>query len=491
MLRKKMSGQNMFDGSLLNRKKFFVLFSYIMIFLLSYVFIHASRWSYYCGDDFSHANVVGVFGKNIFELFGASIAFMVDKYRTWQGTFFSMFLQGFLSPINGAGPIQMSIVMISNVVLFICATIMLVQEISRLIGMEKHLKVFLSFLVLFSIFGFKAWAEIFYWFSGAVSYSIPLSVGMLALALFLKDKNIFTYILACVLAFLASGGSLEVAGTSCFAALTILFVKGYENLHKKDLFFFGIAVVGALVNAVAPGNFIRRDAIDDTGLHFGAAFINSVNQVIRSVEWLFYQTPFLVIAVLCVIVGVHIGGKGWFYKTLYLKIVGMCLALPVVTCFPVYLAYTSTNGTGFPNRCEFVCVCVIVIVIMVISVLLGVFLKETECMKEYKNLLGMLVAVCLIIPMLNDNYKYSNTVIYRMYCNVAVDGFKKYHDNITEIYRTIENSDNQDVVIEALPAAVPDFLDISYSLTTNPGHFSNRALAIYYGKNSVVLKPQE
>lgn len=491
MMGKKMNEWMAAGKKMATRKNTLCVFSYVMILLIGFVFVHASRWSYFCADDFSHANGVGVFGENIFKLLRASFVYMADSYKTWQGTYLSMFLQGFLSPINGAGEIQMVIVMVGNVVLFILATILLISEICKFIGLDRHIKAFLGFLALLSILAFKAWAEIFYWFSGAVSYSIPLSVAMLALALFLKEKNKSTYVFACILTFLASGGSLEVAGASCFVILTVLFVKGYRNLQKNDFIFFGIAVAGALINVAAPGNYARRDVIDDTGLHLGAALIHSVNQVIRSVEWLLYQTPFLVIAILCVMVGFSIGGGEWFRKTLALKILGMCGALPVVTCFPVFLAYSSSNGAGFPNRCEFVCVFVIVMTAIAVSVLLGVLLKEIGYMKNYRKLLGILGLLCLLMPQLNDNYKYSNTVVYRMYGNVAVDGFKKYHDQVMDIYREIEKSENQDVVIEALPAAVPDFYDISTSLTTDPSYFANQAVAKYYGKNSVALKPQE
>lgn len=138
----------------------------------------------------------------------------------------------------------MAIVMAGNVILFIVSAVLLIWEICKYIGLERHLKAVISFLALFSILAFKAWVEIFYWFSGAVSYSIPLSVAMLALLLFLKDKDRWMFVLACILAFLASGGSLEVAGTSCFAILMILILKGYRNLQKKDYIFFWNCCVG-------------------------------------------------------------------------------------------------------------------------------------------------------------------------------------------------------------------------------------------------------
>lgn len=494
--------------SKLNQRKWFkndlikieYITSCVMIIVISYVFINASRWSYYFADDFSHANTIGVFlgEENIVELFKAAVSFTIHMYKTWQGTYFSMFLQGFLSPLNGYGEVQLAIVMVCNIILFELALILLISEVCKLFGIERHIKAFISFLALLSVLGFKAWTEIFYWFSGAVSYSFPLSVAMIAMVLYIKNRNMFTYVAACILAFLASGGSLEVAGTSCFGILIVLFVKGFSKLKKKDYIFFGIAVLGAMINTFAPGNFERRDVIDNTGLHLGEAFIYSVNQVICSIEYLLYQTPFLIVVILCVMIGVYVGeseeenGKRmWFNKIFVFKIIGMCAIMPVVTCFPVYLAYASPNGANFPNRCEFICILVITLVFMIMSILLGEFLKETRYIKNYKKLLVALIFLFLIMPMLNESYKYSSTVIYRMYNNLAMDKFKKYHDSIMDIYRGIEESESQNVVIENLPVAVDDFMDINSALSVDSIHWANEAIAKYYGKDSVALRQYE
>lgn len=476
----------------ISNQKLSCYISYLMIAMLSCLFINASRYSFYCADDFSHANAVGVFGENIFELFKASIRYMIEMYRTWQGTYFSMFLQAFLSPINGFGEMQLAIVMVGNVVFFILSLLLLIKEICSFIKIDNRIKAFLSLLALFSILDFKAWPEIFYWFSGATSYSFPLSVTMLGIVLYLKNKNIITYVIACLLSFLASGGSLTVAGTSCFGILTILFVKGYKKCKKKDFIFFGIAVLGAIINTVAPGNYMRHDQMDTSGLHIGVAFLKSINQTILTLEYLLFQTPFLVILLLCIVAGFCISGKRSFNKNQIYKTMGMCAVMPIVTCFPVFLAYAPST-IYFANRCDFVCTFVVIIVIMMISVLSGILLKESGFIKEKGRelLLLSLLVLCLVMPALNESFRYSNTVIYRMCENTATGNFKRYHDEVMNIYKTIEESESADVIIESLPAAVADFQDISTTLSTDSAYWTNQALATYYGKNSIALKQPE
>lgn len=468
----------------INCKKIACLIFYILIVLLSLMFICASRWSFYSADDFNHSNSVGVFHVNILELFRASVRYMTEVYKNWQGTYFSMFLQGFLSPINGLGEGQLAVVMVCNVILFILTLLLLIREICSIIGMEKHLKALLCLFVVFSILGFKAWTEIFYWFSGAVSYSFPLSFAMLAITLFIKNKNTATYVVACILSFLACGGSLEVAGAHCFGILTILVVKGFKNCGKLDYLFFGISVAGAVINTAAPGNYARHDVIDDSGLHVTDAVMRSVNQSVDSIKYLVFKTPFWLIIFSCVMIGIFIGGGKWFHKILACKIIIMYALLPVVTYFPVFLAYS--NSEYFPNRCEFVGILVCIFSIMTISILTGVFLKESKIITGYKEGVIIMLFLCLLLPVINNNYKYSNTLIYRMCSNGSIEQFKKYHDSAMAIYHQIGEAQSSDVIIESLPEPVPDFRQIN--LSTDPGYWINQGVAKYYNKNSVAVK---
>lgn len=471
---------------MLNRKNIAYIIFCILTVLLSLLFINASRWSFYSADDFSHANAVGVFGGNILELFKASIGYTTEVFKNWQGTYFSMFLQGFLSPINGLGEGQLAVVMVCNVILFVLALLLLIREICSLIDIENHLKALLGLFALFSILGFKEWTEIFYWFSGAVSYSFPLSIAMLAIMLYIKNKNMVTYVIACILSFLASGGSLEVAGASCFGILTLLFVKGFKNCRKRDYIYFGIAVLGAVINTAAPGNYVRHDVIDNSGLHVTDAFIRSINQSLDSIKYLVFKTPFWIIILSCVLIGIFIGGEKWFRTILACKIIIMCIFLPVVTCFPVFLAYSNTEY--FPNRCEFVEILICIISMMTISILVGVFLKAEKIVTGYKEGLIIILFLCLILPMINENYKYSNTVIYRMCKNDSINNFKKYHDSAAAIYHQIGESQSPDVIIESLPAPVPDFPQMDLSIDST--YWINQEIAKYYHKNSVAVKPQ-
>ena len=70
------------------------------------------------GDDFTHGVRVGAFHVSFPNYLAASFRYVKDLYLDWQGTFFAMFLQAFLSPINNFGLPQLKVVMTGNVLFF-------------------------------------------------------------------------------------------------------------------------------------------------------------------------------------------------------------------------------------------------------------------------------------------------------------------------------------------------------------------------------------
>lgn len=116
------------------------------------------------------------------------------------------------------------------------------------------------------------------------------------------------------------------------------------------------------------GNFVRHDVIDDSGLHFFRAIIYSVNGVITTMEWLFFDTPFVIIVMVSITIGIVIGKKQSVDKTYAWIMIAVNTVIPIVTYFPVCLGY---SGIGSPNRCKFILTLVLVISVIIVSVLVG------------------------------------------------------------------------------------------------------------------------
>ena len=75
----------------------------IIIAVTIVIFAAGAGYTVLSGDDFTHGVRVGAFHVSLPQYFAASLLYVQDLYMDWQGTWFSMFLQAFLSPINNFG----------------------------------------------------------------------------------------------------------------------------------------------------------------------------------------------------------------------------------------------------------------------------------------------------------------------------------------------------------------------------------------------------
>lgn len=260
----------------------------LAIAFMVYTMAAAAGYTVLLGDDFTHGVQVGTFHVPFFRYLGASFAYMKEMYLTWQGTYFAMFLQAFLSPINNFGMPQLKAVMIFNVLFFCAALFGAVWTALGLLCREKKMPAFrltVYTLILFSVLDADVYTEIFFWYSGAVAYSIPYSfmfLGLMCLLLlnndsYSKKKKTVLTVPASLFLFFASGGSLTVTGTGCYAALliTLGFYLVSGKISIRNLIVTGAAIAGALVNAAAPGNFARHTYSSGNGSF----------QLIKSVKW--------------------------------------------------------------------------------------------------------------------------------------------------------------------------------------------------------------
>lgn len=444
-----------------------------IIIVSGYTFCHA--------DDFIHANAVGMYGESVGKLFVASLKFSKKMYFTWQGTYTAMFLQAFLSPLNGFGDVQLHIVMILNAVLFIISLLLFIDSVCIKLNLSSSW--IISSLCIVGVFGFTGWEEVFYWFSGATSYSFPMSFCLLGIAIMLRFENTMKVCLGgAVLMLLASGGTLEVAGTGCFVLLGICIIKKITgSIRIKDFIVFGMALTGALINAMAPGNYVRYDVIDDTGLHFGTAVLSTILEVVHSLENLVCDTPLVLIIIIATIVGAYNGRN---LKQKDPKLLGyvalLCVGTPFVTCFPVCLAY----GSGyFPNRCRFIEIVVWVIVLILLASIVG-YVKSGQIISLFKKEVCIIVIMFLII-MANSNFSWrlSQSVPWIMWENIAQGLYKEYYYKVASIYNNIENDVNENVFIYEKPQVIDDFAEMYLSEDMSDAY--NAGIAQYYQKQSV------
>lgn len=140
--------------------------------------IISSGYSVLAADDFGHAYKIGFESNNLWEYILTSLNFSKEIYMTWQGTYFSMFIQALLSPVNNFGMPQLRIVMLSNSILFFSSLFFLIWTLFRNFNNKRDIKwvLFIYTCLVYMITAYDDYREIFFWFSGAASYTFPLSL---------------------------------------------------------------------------------------------------------------------------------------------------------------------------------------------------------------------------------------------------------------------------------------------------------------------------
>lgn len=394
-----------------------VIFWGVAAMTLVPIFI-ASGYTVYWSDDICTAKANGT--HTIIE----ALKNVIHWWLTWQGTYTGAFLEVALSPLNGFGFAQLHVVMVLNIMLFSASLWTFINAICRSMGVSKRKYSILFFsLCVIGIFGFTGWTEVFFWFVGAMVYSFPMSFCLLGLAAALQSKSFKGMCISGLFMFLASGGSLEIAGISCFTMLGICIIKWMtKSLRKIDFVIFGTAVFGALVNTVAPGNYIRHAVIDDTGLHIGKAIIYTVLEVLQTVEGLLFDTSCILLIFVAFVFGAttestkeYRGGGG------LCMIILLCIVSPLVTCFPVFLGYSETV---FPNRCLFIETIVIICSFMIIAAVGGYIIKEKGILVCKGEIYVGAVAFLIAISSVNSTWRISQSVPFQMWKEIARDSYK-------------------------------------------------------------------
>lgn len=456
------------------------------------------------GDDFTHGVRVGVFHVSLPKYFAASLLYVKDLYLDWQGTFFSMFLQAFFSPINNFGLSQLRAVMVGNVLFFFAALFVLLwvglsffqagtEASFGTAGSEEKkamMPLRLAILTVFfvTIANADVYAEIWFWYSGAVAYSMPLSVLLVALTLFLlinkgekgaRRKTVYA-VCAGVLLFLSSGGSLAVAGAGCYAALilTAVFFLLSRKISVYNLAILAAGVVGALLNVAAPGNFARHDETAGAGLHFGQAFGFTLRMFVEETGRLFRENIFGLVFLFMIVIGLYLAGKCRIALKEYGMVTVAGVAAGLVAYFPVALGYGSYY---IPNRCYFIIDTILVISLLNLSLFVGICLHRLLGLPSDGKSIAILIYICLAALIVSP-LSVEEMPLYRVARSVRNGSYREYYEKCAEIYDYLETCPEEEVVLD-MPEYIEDFE--CFYFDSDPEGWVNRGIAAYYGKKSV------
>ena len=473
----------------------------IIIVATTVVFAAGAGYTVLSGDDFTHGVRVGAFHVSLPAYFAASLLYVKDLYMDWQGTWFSMFLQAFLSPINNFGLSQLRAVMVGNALLFLVSLMPLLWVGLSFLQPEEAgggeisgrkrlmpLRFVILTLLFLTVVNADVYAEIYFWFSGAVAYSMPFSLLLIGITLFLlinregislRGKKVCAGI-AAVLLFLSSGGSLAVAGVGCYLTLmlTAVFFLSSRKVSRYNLAVFAAGFAGALINAAAPGNFSRHDETAGAGLHFGQAAVYTVRMFVEETGRLFRETMLGLVFLLMIAAGLYLSGRCRIALREYGAVTVLALLAGLVADFPVALGY---GGFYIPNRCYFIIDTTMVISLLNLALFLGVCTHRLCGLPSDSRTTAVLFYVCLAVLIVTP-LSMEELPLYRVARYVHNGSYREYYEKCVEIYDYLETYPEEDVELE-----MPDYIDDfeCFYLDEDENGWVNQGIAAYYGKRSV------
>ncbi|MCL2367976.1 MAG: DUF6056 family protein [Oscillospiraceae bacterium] len=208
-----------------------------------------------------------VLNGNVFDMGQAVLRTVADNYMDWQGTFTAIALFS-MQPGVFFGPDAYPLTMLVTIFSLMFATAFLLKTV-----LGKQWLIPCLLLLTGSIQFLPHIGQGFFWYNGAVFYVFFYSLMLTSLTCKIrllrgKGRRVPLKIgLIALLDFLIGGGNLVTALTAVLINGIFLLVLLWQNRGKlkgatrrwaPQLIFTGAAILGLLINVMAPGNMVRN-----------------------------------------------------------------------------------------------------------------------------------------------------------------------------------------------------------------------------------------
>lgn len=413
---------------------------------------------------------------------------LVNVYKTWQGTYFGVFINAF--PVYYYLGLNGLRVWLFGVALFFFAAVFLFGiSFCRTLRIEDGALFYIT-LFLFYVVSTNGLDEIFYWYTGVCVYTLPICFSLFCISFYMlyetSLKRLFL-ILGIAFAFLAAGGSLDIAALLC-SILLFGILYNYLILRKiNKSFLIGLtALVGAIINVVAPGNYVRHTYIDEKIrplLSIGNTLLR-VNSVMVSE---FRSGLLLAIIVVSFIIAFEKIEKG----VLVFKYPGLvtlyCYIAILITDFPVTLGYSSS---GLPSRCSFVEHIAIAVYAILASVYWAGWVKNKEIFRFTREIYLIIAMICIIpLSVYFDVYSLRELTPYKMIWHLSKGDYRAAAEREESIIKQINESPESDVIVYVSRPSDEQWVNIKLiGLTEDNANWINVGVANYYGKSSITMQ---
>lgn len=260
-------------------------------------------------------------------------------------------------------------------------------------------------------------------------------------------------------------------------------IKKKKILWKKAI-PFGFMLASGLIAIAAPGNYARHSNYDSS-LNILKALVDSCKMFLVILKHLVQQPLTIVLFVVCI----YIGGKCTKKKVgMNCPLISAILSMMTlfVNAFPIALGYA---GVDLPNRVYFVLDFTALVGMIVFAVSLGMYLRSLTWVQSFQPYHAEVLLAAFVVAILYSTLVYNQNISKLPWCQTAagMKEVKEIHDVWQGCLISIRDSEESNVEVEVDSKYTESPILSLPRLSNNEEHWINRAIARYYGKETVKL----
>lgn len=438
------------------------------------------------GDDFANWTSLHTANRSFLQC----IDYVKYVYNNWQGTYTGSLLCS-IPVYKSIGLVGIRLEYLITVILFVLCFTALISKLCERAGYDKTQTLVVLLLGQFYLLNCSYIREVFYWHTGIAVYTIPLVLTLFTLKLFIECKGWKETMTASLVAFIAAGGALNVTALLCVMLLSFIIVEriNAEKLLKWETkyFIFIIAVLGGVVNATAPGNFVRAKAFSEN-VSIVTGLVGALLRAHVLIKTSVMEVWGIFLALTAFGISYYSAEKtGHRCKRPLIVIILGWMTL-VITDFPVMLGYHigADSERAMPGRCYFVERLAFVLVVLIVSAYIGVYVKkncELRLSKEWFFGAGITVALLLYLVV-----SPSEIVQLRMTKSLLSSRLYSWIDSQERILVEAKNDASDTLLFTIEEDLFPEDSYVpSLGLESNPYGLENVEFATFFEKKEVVL----
>ncbi len=483
-----------------------IMFVLLIISCISILSI--AKYSYPLGDDYSFGRLGRAAWNDthsIIEVIKATFSQVGYFYTRWQGTFTAIFFMAFCPAIFSE-----SLYGIGTYVLlttFVISTIYLINTISKICFKNTKkaiVNIIACVITIISLQYVPSAVESFYWFNGSMYYTFFYSIMLFLIAFILrlincdsKKRKIIYGILIYICAILVGGANYVTALTStillvCFSIYTFIT----KNKSKYVVLVASmLTAVSFAISILAPGNQYRQAECDSS--------LGVIGSIIKSIEYAItyftqWFTPVIVISLLFIIPLIYaIIRKSNFQYKYPILVTIFSFGLFASQFTPPLYAMNNIGGTRLINIVYY---SYLWLLLINITYYIGWINRKInneianeknigesiiQVLKKYVFAYFGICTVLFIMFFIKSDYK--NTTTIKIIDLLKTGEVQLYAQEMNERIYIYNDESITDVEVKDL--TVKPSLLYCGDLSEDADNWRNKAMCVYYKKNSIVRKP--